>query len=68
MGEARDLDVLIEHFDAELEPLLSSGVEHPHGTRDAVVETAEESRDLIERALRRGEADALERAKSRVAT
>src|SRR5205823_11375734 len=47
--------VLDRNLDPELERFLSAGVEHAHRTWHAVVETAEEPRDLVERTLRRGE-------------
>ena len=47
--------VLDRNLDPELERFLSAGVEHTHWTWHAVVETAEEPRDLVERTLRRGE-------------
>ena len=52
--------VLDRDFDAKLERLLPPGVQHANRARDAVVEAAEEPRDLVERTLRRGEADALQ--------
>ena len=52
--------VFDRHLDAKLEGLLTAGVEHAHRSRHAVVESAEESRDLVERPLRRGKADPLQ--------
>src|SRR2546430_1757187 len=59
-GFAQACHVLDRYFHTELERFLAPSVQHAHRAQDAVVETAEEARDLVERTLRRGEADALE--------
>ena len=58
IAEARH--VLDRHFDGELERLPAARVDDAHWSCAALAEPAEEARDLIERALRRGETDALE--------
>src|SRR2546428_67796 len=59
-GPAETGHVLSRNFAAELERLFSSRVEAPSRTRHAVIETAEETRDLVKRTLCRREADALQ--------
>src|SRR5438093_1489516 len=53
--------VIDRHLDAELELLGVPGVDDLHRTRAVRVEAAEETRDLVERSLCRGEPDALQR-------
>src|SRR5213593_1465142 len=57
LAEARH--VLHRDLDAKLERLLAPCVEDMHRTRNAVIEAAEETRDLVEWTLRRRETDAL---------
>ena len=52
--------VLHRHLDLELEPLAVAGVDDRDRSRAVIREAAEESRDLVERPLRRGQADALQ--------
>ena len=53
--------VLDRHLDRQLERLPVSGVNDAHRPRPVLTEPAEEARDLVQRPLRRREADALER-------
>src|SRR4051812_10423733 len=54
--------VLDRHFDRELERLARARIDDADRTRTGVGEATEESRDLLERTLGRGETDALEPA------
>ena len=58
IAEARH--VLDRHLDGELKCLPAARVDDAHRSCPALAEPSEEARDLIERALRRGETDALE--------
>ena len=52
--------VLDRHLDGELERLSMAGIDDAHRARAVGLEPTEESSDLVQRALRRGESDALE--------
>ncbi len=53
--------VVDRHDDLQVERFALTGVDDRDGTGDVVLLPAEKARDLLERALRRGQADALHR-------
>ena len=61
-GLAQTRHVLDRHFDHEIKGLAVTGVHDAHRSRSVRIEPAEAARDLFQRALRRGKADALEPA------